>query len=309
MALGIISRIIQPRLRRLARGQDVGAGSRTGLAAAISLALVAMPASAVADRDHHPTPDPRPLWRVYPLGSRPLAKSTETSPIATGTKEDSTPIARSAKGDTLPIGFAQALAGTALLCMLVAIVPIAVRRGRPRSPRVAAGVTGATTRPASNSKVMAREKLIDPLRSARRELIDPQPARPTHSSATREEAILRCAATYAAASQRGDRAPMAAVRAIVPPTTKDPAACAKRIIAEARRRGLLTSHGRGKAQGELTPKALDLMERAGDEADRDSSPRRRSTPGVRSHAAAALPLASREPPNATRPITLALGRR
>jgi hypothetical protein len=53
---------------------------------------------------------------------------------------------------------------------------------------------------------------------------------------------------------------MAAVRAIVPPGTKDPAAYAKRIIAEARRRDLLTSHGRGTARGELTPKALDLMQ-------------------------------------------------
>jgi hypothetical protein len=48
----------------------------------------------------------------------------------------------------------------------------------------------------------------------------------------------------------------------VPPATQDPAAYAKRVIAEARRRGLLTSHGRGRAQGELTPKALDLLERA-----------------------------------------------
>jgi hypothetical protein len=240
---------------------------------AISLALVAMPASAVADRGHHPTPDPRRLWRVYPLGSRPLAQATETGPIATGITDHSNPNAGSANGDTLPIGFAQLLAGTALFCLLVTMVPIAVRRGRPRSRRVAAGVTGATTRRASNIRVTAREELIDPLRSARRELIDSQPARPTRSTATLEEAILRCAATYAAASQRGDRAPMAAVRAIVPPTTKDPAAYAKRTIAEARRRGLLTSHGRGKAQGELTPKALDLMERAGGGADRESSPR------------------------------------
>ena len=42
---------------------------------------------------------------------------------------------------------------------------------------------------------------------------------------------------------------MAAVRAIVPPGTEDPAAYAKRIIAAARRRGLLTSHGRGTARG------------------------------------------------------------
>jgi hypothetical protein len=52
---------------------------------------------------------------------------------------------------------------------------------------------------------------------------------------------------------------MAAVRAIVPPLTQDRARYAKRIIAEARRRDLLTSHGRGKARGELTPKALELM--------------------------------------------------
>ena len=235
----------------------------------ILLALVAMPGSAVADRSHHPTPDPRPLWRVYPLGSQPLAKSPETGPIATGIKGRSNPIARSANGDALPIGFAQILAGTALLCMLVAMVPIALRQGRSRSPRVAAGVTGATTRRASDIKVVARDELIDPLRSARRELIDSQPAHPTRSTATRAEAILHCAAAYAAASQRGDRAPMAAVRAIVPPATKDPAAYAKRIIAEARRRGLLTSHGRGKAGGELTPKALDLMERAGGGAGRE----------------------------------------
>ena len=56
---------------------------------------------------------------------------------------------------------------------------------------------------------------------------------------------------------------MAAVRAIAPPGTKDPAAYAKRIIAEARRRDLLTSHGRGTARGELTPKALDVIERNG----------------------------------------------
>jgi hypothetical protein len=126
---------------------------------------------------------------------------------------------------------------------------------------VVAGVATAATRRASNTRVIAGQELIEPLRSARRELIDAQPARPTRSTATRDETIVRYAAAYAAASQRGDRAPMAAVRAIVPPTTKDPAGYAKRIIAEARRRDLLTSHGRGKAQGELTPKALDLMER------------------------------------------------
>jgi hypothetical protein len=228
---------------------------------AISLALVGMPASAVAGSGHHPTPDPRALWRVYPLGKQPLAKSTGTGNVASGIKEHSDPTGRSANGDALPIGFPQVLAAAALFCILAATLPIAVRRGRSRPPRVVAGVATAAARRSSNTRVIAGQELIEPLRSARRELIDAQPARPTRSTATRDETIVRYAAAYAAASQRGDRAPMAAVRAIVPPTTKDPAGYAKRIIAEARRRDLLTSHGRGKAQGELTPKALDLMER------------------------------------------------
>ncbi len=228
---------------------------------AISLALVGMPASAVAGSGHHPTPDPRALWRVYPLGTQPLAKSTDTGHAAAGIKEQSAPTARSTNGDALPIGLPQVLAAAALVCILAATLPIAVRRGRSRRPRVVAGVATAATRRASNTRVIAGQELIDPLRSARRELIDAQPDRRTRSTATRDETIVRYAAAYAAASQRGDRAPMAAVRAIVPPTTKDPAGYAKRIIAEARRRDLLTSHGRGKAQGELTPKALDLMER------------------------------------------------
>ena len=228
---------------------------------AISLALVGMPASAVAGSGHHPTPDPRSLWRAYPLGKQPLAKSTGTGLVATGITKHPDPTARSADGDALPIGFPQVLAAAALVCILAAMLPIAVRRGRSRRPRVVAGVATAPTRRASNTRVIARQELIEPLRSARRELIDAQPDRPARSTATRDETIVRYAAAYAAASQRGDRAPMAAVRAIVPPTTKDPAGYAKRIIAEARRRDLLTSHGRGKAQGELTPKALDLMER------------------------------------------------
>ena len=74
--------------------------------------------------------------------------------------------------------------------------------------------------------------------------------------------ILWYAAAYADASQRGAPVPMAAVRAIVPPLTQDPAGYAKRMIAEARRRDLLTSHGRGRAGGELTPKALELLNRS-----------------------------------------------
>ena len=74
---------------------------------------------------------------------------------------------------------------------------------------------------------------------------------------------------------------MAAVRAIVPPTTKDPAAYAKRIIAEARRRGLLTSHGRGKAQGRThTEGARTHGSGEAGRADRETSPRRRVVPAT-----------------------------
>lgn len=213
---------------------------------AISPALLGMPATALAARGHHPAPDPRRLWRVYPLGTQRLATSPGTGPGSTGINKHSDPIAPPATGDALPISLPEMLAVAALLSVLAAMVPIAVRRRGSRPPRVA--------------HVMPREDLTEPLRSARRELIDARPAPPTRPTPTREETIVRYAAAYAAASQRGERAPMAAVRAIVPPGTKDPAAYAKRIIAEARRRDLLTSHGRGTARGELTPKALDLMQ-------------------------------------------------
>jgi hypothetical protein len=93
-------------------------------------------------------------------------------------------------------------------------------------------------------------------------VVDARSVHAARRTARPDEAFLRYAAAYADASERGDPAPMAAVRAVVPPVTKDPAGYAKRMIAEARRRDLLTSHGRGRARGELTPKALDLMQRS-----------------------------------------------
>ena len=107
---------------------------------------------------------------------------------------------------------------------------------------------------------MSREDLVEALMPAKRELTESHPTRSARPTATPDEEILPFAAAYADASQRGDSAPMAAVRAIVPPITTEPAGYARRMIAQARRRGLLTSHGRGKACGELTAKALKLME-------------------------------------------------
>jgi hypothetical protein len=217
----------------------------------ISLGLAGTPGSALADSDHHANPNP--LWRVYPLGTQPLAKG-ETPPATPGTRQHSKPAAISTSENTSLIGFTQILVGTALLCTLATMTPIAVQRRRSQSRQIAAGVVnrGAFI-------VMSREGVIEAPVPAKREPTEPQPARSARTTATPDEAILQYAAAYARASQRGDQAPMAAVRAIIPPITKNPAAYAKRTIAEARRRDLLTSHGRGKARGELTPKALELM--------------------------------------------------
>jgi len=114
----------------------------------------------------------------------------------------------------------------------------------------------------ADSPARSREESIDADLPATPDVVEARPARSTHPTARPDEVILlHYAAAYADASQRG-APPMAAVRAIVSPLTQDPAGYAKRIIAEARRRDLLTSHGRGRAGGELTPRALELMNRS-----------------------------------------------
>jgi hypothetical protein len=111
----------------------------------------------------------------------------------------------------------------------------------------------------ADAPATSREGSIDADPPATPDVVEARPARSTRPTARPDETILRYAAAYADASQRGNPAPLEAVRAIVPPLTQDPAGYAKRVIADARRRDLLTSHGRGKARGELTPKALELM--------------------------------------------------
>ena len=113
----------------------------------------------------------------------------------------------------------------------------------------------------ADSPARSREESIDADLPATPDVVEARPARSTRPTARPDEVILQYAAAYADASQRG-APPMAAVRAIVSPLTQDPAGYAKRIIAEARRRDLLTSHGRGRAGGELTPTALELMNRS-----------------------------------------------
>jgi hypothetical protein len=114
----------------------------------------------------------------------------------------------------------------------------------------------------ADSPATSREESIGADLPAIPDMVEARPARSTRPRARPDEAILHYAAAYADASQRGAPVPMAAVRAIVSPLTHDPAGYAKRMIAEARRRDLLTSHGRGRAGGELTPRALELMNRS-----------------------------------------------
>jgi hypothetical protein len=265
-----------------------------------SLTLVGTPGSALAET-HRPA-NPNPLWRVYPLGTEPLAKNG-TAPGAARGGQHSKPGSRSTGQNTFRVGFTQILVGAAVLFTLATVVPIAVRR-RSNSRRIAGDESrrralrtrgdpatsrspSPTSQPAAltsrrpdagralaspgrlllaeagmrtaDSPATSREESIDPDRPATPDVVEARPARSTSLTARPDKVILWYAAAYADASQRGDPVPMAAVRAIVPPLTQDPAGYAKRMIAEARRRDLLTSHGRGRARGELTPRALELM--------------------------------------------------
>jgi len=109
-----------------------------------------------------------------------------------------------------------------------------------------------------NTVLMSREELIEALRPT-------GPVAGTPPSAASDLELARYAATYAAACRSGNPAPILAVSAVAP-TTEDPAGYSKRLIAEARRRGLLTSYGGGKPGGELTAQSKILLRRECDDA-------------------------------------------
>jgi hypothetical protein len=109
-----------------------------------------------------------------------------------------------------------------------------------------------------NTVLMSREELI--------EVLSPRgPAVGGSSSEVSDRALVRYAAAYAAACREGNPAPILAVTALVSPTTADPTGHSKRMIAEARRRELLTSVGPGKRGGELTARAKALLENSAPE--------------------------------------------
>jgi hypothetical protein len=103
--------------------------------------------------------------------------------------------------------------------------------------------------------VMSREELVEALRPR-------GPAADTPASAASDLELARYAAAYTAACRSGNPAPILAVSAVAGPTTEDPAGYSQRLIAEARRRGLLTGDGGGKAGGELTAQSKVLLRKA-----------------------------------------------
>jgi Rho termination factor-like protein len=103
-----------------------------------------------------------------------------------------------------------------------------------------------------NTVRMSREELIRALR----------PKAPVAGKAAADASdleLVRFAAAYTAACRSGNPAPIVAASAIAPPTTEDPARYSKQMIAEARRRGLLTSNGGRKPGGELTARSKILL--------------------------------------------------
>lgn len=127
-------------------------------------------------------------------------------------------------------------------------------RDHPNADRGAAGAP-ATPRPPT----AARAELMDAITDSRPRRDPALRVRPTAVSTKPDQTILVYASAYAAACRRGDPAPMAAVAAMVPPTTPDPDGYASQAIAEARHRGLLTDGKSGTEETTLSARALQLL--------------------------------------------------
>jgi hypothetical protein len=102
-----------------------------------------------------------------------------------------------------------------------------------------------------NTLSMSREELVEVLSIS-------GPAAGAGPSPSDHELALYAAA-YVAAARVGNPAPILAATALVPPTSDEPAPYVERMVVEARRRGLLTSHGSGKCCGDLTARGRALL--------------------------------------------------
>jgi hypothetical protein len=233
------------------------------------------------------------LWSQFPIGPNlrtpPATQTSPTPPSRRLTPDRSQPgdatSARRAGGRGLPPWAWGLLTGAA--AMLVAAIvwlrylprwqaPTLRRRGSPPEPTrhtpapptqhpwTSGGPRTLDTLPRAelfamanalgieHTVVMSRAELIEALRPE-------EPVAGAASSAVSDRELVRCAAVYSAACRAGNPAPILAVTAMMSPAADEPAAYSKQMVAEARRRGLLTSHRRGMPGGELTARARALL--------------------------------------------------
>jgi hypothetical protein len=112
--------------------------------------------------------------------------------------------------------------------------------------------------PARGPANVASAESMDAVHDMNPRLDRPSGVQPTALSTKPDQIILAYASAYAAAWQRGDSDPMAAVVGIIPPTTPDPATYASEVVAEARRRHLLTGPP-SDVEVKLSARALRLL--------------------------------------------------
>jgi hypothetical protein len=247
------------------------------------------PTAGAADSHHR---DVKRLWSQFPLGPRlKIGTATHTKPSPPPPNTHRRPpgqgrpaSARTSGQGNPPPSWLIALIATA---GVLAIAILAWRRHPPLSARDRPTPSTAPTPPATetahpwtsggtrtvetlpraelfamantlgipNTVAMSRDELIDVVRRRTREI-------GTESSEASDRELVHYAAVYAAACRAGNPAPILAVTEAVSPTTEEPGAYSSHMVAEARRRGLLTRHGAGKPGGELTARAKALLSEA-----------------------------------------------
>ena len=215
---------------------------------AISLALLGMPAAALAARAHHPAPDRRRLWRVYPLGTQRFRDVSGDGARRHRHQEPLRPdraIGKRRRAPDRPAGDARG-GGAALRA-----------RGdgpdRCAAPRIAAAASG----PRDGQRGSDRTAALGQARTDRR---SPRPSHPADPHAGRDDRPLRrriCSrVTAGRASADGGR------QGHVPPGTR--IRPPTRNASSPRPGGATCSRPHGRhGPGSLTPKALDVMERNG----------------------------------------------
>jgi hypothetical protein len=191
------------------------------------------------------------LWSTFPLGPtvRPHTGPTSTAPATPPDTAPSTTAQTPASGapsTAAPGGGGGASSGswTAWLAALAAalVAGIAAAAGASRL------LARRRARPAGEPPTRVEPVLASVLAGRQ----------PTPLARKPDAAIVRYAAAYAEAADRGHPAPIAAVAAIVPPTAADADAYAREAIDESWRRDLLTRNGAGDV-ARLTDRARELL--------------------------------------------------